>query len=119
MGGISLESLKNVKQAITNNTNYIVFISSETCSICHVDEPKVRNLAESYDVPFYHLDIMHEPELAGFFEVLTVPAVLVYHEGKEVGRQARFIDFHTLENLLQQLPKEEEQIDYQALFDEL
>ncbi|MDT2455937.1 hypothetical protein ABQD92_03980 [Enterococcus avium] len=35
-----METLKNVKQAITNNTNNIVFISSETCSICHVDEPK-------------------------------------------------------------------------------
>lgn len=114
-----MKTLETVQEAIKKNTNNIVFISSETCSICNVDEPKARNLAESYDVPFYHLDIMHEPELAGFFEVLTVPAVLVYHEGKEVGRQARFIDFHTLENLLQQLPKQEEQIDYQALFDEL
>lgn len=114
-----MKILATVQEAIKKDTNNIVFISSETCSICHVDEPKARNLAESYDIPFYHLDIMHETELAGFFEVLTVPAVLVYHEGKEVGRQARFIDFHTLENLLQQLPKEEEQTDYQALFDEL
>lgn len=59
---------------------------------------------------------MQEPELAGIFEVLTVPAVLVYHEGKEIARQARFIDFNSLEKLLKQLPKDSETTDYQTLF---
>lgn len=45
-----------------------------------------------------------------------MPAVLVYHNGKEVARQARFIDFKSLEKLLQQLPEETEAIDYQELF---
>lgn len=111
-----MDNLTKVQDAITKNPNNIVFISSETCSICHVDEPKARKLAEEYNIPFQHLDIMQEPELTGFFEVLTVPAVLIYHEGKEIARQARFIDFHSMENLLQQLPKETEPTDYQALF---
>lgn len=111
-----MEKLTTVKQAINNTTNTIVFISSETCSICHVDEPKARKLAEDYKIPFHHLDIMQEPELAGAFEVLTVPAVLIYHEGKEIARQARFIDFHSMEKLLQQLPKNTETTDYQSLF---
>lgn len=111
-----MNDLTTVRQAIENETNSIVFISSETCSVCHVDEPKARKLAETYGVPFYHLDIMQEPELAGVFEVLTVPAVLVYHEGKEVSRQARFIDFKSMDQLLQQLPKDSEATDYEALF---
>ena len=111
-----MENLTKVQEAITKNTNNIVFISSETCSICHVDEPKARKLAEENNIPFQHLDIMQEPELAGFFEVLTVPAILIYHEGKEISRQARFIDFHSMEKLLQQLPKDSETTDYQSLF---
>lgn len=117
MGGLSLETLETVKHAITNKINTIVFISSETCSICHVDEPKARKLAEDYDMPFYHLDIIQEPELASFFEVLTVPAVLVFHDGKEISRQARFIDFHSMEKLLQQVPTDTDTIDYQSLFE--
>ncbi|MDU5336995.1 thioredoxin family protein [Enterococcus sp.] len=111
-----MERLTAVKKALTDQLNNIVFISSETCSICHVDEPKARSLAEDYEIPFHHLDIMQEPELAGVFEVLTVPAVLIYHEGKEIARQARFIDFRSMEKLLQQLPKDAETTDYQSLF---
>lgn len=111
-----MKNLTTVQESITNKTNNVVFISSESCSICHVDEPKARKLAKDYDIPFHHLDIIQEPELAGTFEVLTVPAVLVYHNGKEIARQARFIDFRSLENLLQQLPKDSETTDYQNLF---
>lgn len=111
-----MDNLTKVQDAITQNLNNIVFISSKTCSICHVDEPKARKLAEDYKIPFHHLDIMQEPELAGVFEVLTVPAVLIYHEGKEIARQARFIDFHSMEKLLQQLPKDTKTTDYQSLF---
>ena len=111
-----METLAAFQAALKDQTNTIAFISSENCSVCHVDEPKARKLAEEFEIPFYHLDIMQEPELAGFFEVLTVPAVLVYHEGKEIARQARFIDFHTLGKLVQQLPKQSEETDYQTLF---
>lgn len=111
-----MNDLTTVQQAIANETNNIVFISSETCGVCHVDEPKARKIAEANNIPFYHLDIMQEPELAGVFEVLTVPAVLVYHEGKEIARQARFIDFKSMEKLLQQLPSESKATDYEKLF---
>ncbi|MDT2595975.1 thioredoxin family protein [Enterococcus dongliensis] len=114
-----MTSLAHVKQAITQDMNNIVFISSETCSICHVDEPKVRKIAETNGITFHHLDIIQEPELTGLFSVMTVPAVLVYHNGKEVARQARFIDFRSLEELLQQLPKDFQTTDYQSLFSEL
>ncbi|MFC4771847.1 thioredoxin family protein [Enterococcus hermanniensis] len=111
-----MDRLANVQSDLTNQINTIVFISSPTCSICHVDEPKVRQLAADYHIPFYHLSIIEDPELAGFFEVLTVPAVLIYHEGKEVARQARFIDFNNLEKLLIELPKNNLPTDYEALF---
>ncbi|MBO0451221.1 thioredoxin family protein [Candidatus Enterococcus murrayae] len=111
-----MKNLSTVQKALTEETNNVVFISSESCSICHVDEPKARKLAEDYNISFHHMDIMHEPRLAGFFEVLTVPAVLVYHDGKEIARQARFIDFKSLEKLLQQLPKDSKATDYQNVF---
>lgn len=113
-----MSTLTEVQEALAKNLTSIVFISSMTCSICHVDAPKAKKLAEENGIPFYHLDIMQEPELSGFFEVLTVPAVLVYHDGKEIARQARFIDFHSLKELLQQLPKDSATTDYQSLFSE-
>lgn len=113
-----MDRLTTVQHALEHQTNNLVFISSQNCGVCHADEPKARELARKHAIYFYHLDIVEEPALAGYFEVLTVPALLVYHQGKEVARQARFIDFHALEKILLQLPKDPEAIDYQSLFKE-
>lgn len=59
---------------------------------------------------------MTEPDLAGCFEVLTVPAVLIFHGGREVLRQARFLQIKEIEHILQQLPKELVDFDYNDLF---
>lgn len=76
----------------------------------------MRGLAEQYQLPYFHLDIMKEPDLASFFEVLTVPAVMIYHEGREVLRQARFLQFEGIEGILAQLPKKNDELDYSKLF---
>ncbi|MEG1503232.1 MAG: thioredoxin family protein [Enterococcus sp.] len=111
-----MDRFATVQSNLKDQLNAVVFISSPTCSICHVDEPKVRQLATDYHIPFYHLDSVEDPELAGFFEVLTVPAVLVYHEGKEIARQARFIDFKNLEKRFAELPMDTLPTDYESLF---
>ena len=80
----------------------IVFISTTNCSICHADKPRAAALAEHYGIPLYTLNAQEAPEVAGRFQVLTVTSVLVYHHGKEIQRQARFIDFKKIEKILQQ-----------------
>lgn len=77
----------------------------------------MRGIAEKHQIPYYHLDIMEEPELASYFEVLTVPAVMVYHQGQEALRQARFIGHHQIKELLERLPQDDEPTDYDQLFD--
>lgn len=67
-------------------------------------------------MPYFHLDIMTEPDLASYFEVLTVPAILIFHDGREVLRQARFLQMKEIEHILQQLPKESADVDYNDLF---
>lgn len=112
-----MDTLKTVIKAIETEPNAVVFISTKNWGICRVDEPRVRGIAEQQQIPFYHLDLMDEPELASYFEVLTVPAVMVYHHGQEALRQARFIGHRQIKELLEKLPQNDEPTDYDRLFD--
>ncbi|MGM0213313.1 thioredoxin family protein [Enterococcus sp. AZ109] len=76
----------------------------------------MRGIAEKQEIPYYHLDILEEPEIASYFEVLTVPAVMVYHCGQEALRQARFIGHKQINELLEKLPQDDEPVDYDQLF---
>lgn len=76
----------------------------------------MRGIAEKQQISYYHLDITEEPELASYFEVLTVPAVMVYHRGQEALRQARFIGHKQIKELLEKLPQDDEPADYDQLF---
>ncbi|HAQ1908401.1 TPA: thioredoxin family protein, partial [Enterococcus faecium] len=67
-------------------------------------------------IPALHLDAFETPEVASKFEVLTAPVVLIFHQGKEVFRQARFIDFKKIRYLLDELTAEDDSLSYEEIF---
>ena len=80
----------------------IIYISMQTCGVCHAMKPRVKELAKEYKVPVEEIDATLHPEVASRYEVLTVPAVLLMVGDKELARQARFIDLLDLENRIVQ-----------------
>lgn len=109
-------NLPEALTAIQEQKNVLIYISTQNCTVCHAVLPKVEKMLEAYDMPAYHFDATETPEVASRFEVLTAPAVLVFNQGKEVLRQARFIDFEKLKTMLDQLTEEESVIAYEDLF---
>jgi thioredoxin-like negative regulator of GroEL len=63
-----------------------------------------------------HLDANTYPEVASTFQVLTAPVILLFFEGKEVHRQARFIDFKKLEELVKNYQSINLSVSYDELF---
>jgi thioredoxin-like negative regulator of GroEL len=116
---ICMKKTTNLPEALTaiqEQKNVLIYISTQNCTVCHAVLPKVEKMLEAYDMPAYHFDATETPEVASRFEVLTAPAVLVFNQGKEVLRQARFIDFEKLKTMLDQLTEEESVITYEDLF---
>ena len=61
-------------------------------------EPKFLKLSEKYKrSKFISIDLDKTPHAAGEFSVFSIPALLIYSEGKELYRGARF--FNILEIL--------------------
>lgn len=78
-----------------------VYLSQEECSVCSVTKPIFEELASKYkNATFTHIDLNTNEDAKGYFSVFTIPAILVYSEGKEILREARFFNFKEIEKIL-------------------
>lgn len=106
-------NLVAIQAMLASNPQTLLYISSPQCGVCHSLKPRVVALSEQYAVPVVEIDASQHPEVASCFQVMTVPAVLLFAKGREYHRQARFIRFDELEK---QLKSPQQAVDYQQLF---
>jgi len=66
----------------------LVKFSAEWCGPCKVLAPVVEDLAKQYagKVDFYGLDIDQSPEVPSSLGIMSVPTIILYKGGQEVGR---------------------------------
>ena len=78
-----------------------VYLSQEECNVCSVTKPVFENLSKKYsNSSFHHIDLNKYEDAKGYFSVFTIPAILVFSEGKELLREARFFNFGDIEEKL-------------------
>lgn len=79
----------------------IVQVGTADCSVCHAVEPKVRALAEARPGwSMLTLDAGRNPEVAGQLLVFAAPTVIVFVDGREVGRVSRSFAIDALRRLI-------------------
>jgi thioredoxin-like negative regulator of GroEL len=98
------ESVEEIRELIDNNKMVFVFLYGQHCSVCHGVLPQIRPMIDSYnELMSIQADIEKLPMLSGEFTVFTVPVVLLFLEGKEVLRIARFIRTEELKERLDKI----------------
>jgi thioredoxin-like negative regulator of GroEL len=99
-----LDSIDQVDGFIENHPLSFVYISRTNCSVCVALLPKVRELLDAYpNIHLGHVNTDHVPDIAGHFSIFTVPVLLLFVEGKEVIREARFVQMDSLESQLNKI----------------
>ena len=78
----------------------ILYFTTPTCNVCKAVFPQLTELSSNYAFPLLKIDGSMHPDIAAQNNVFTVPTILVYHEGKEVLRESRFIDFNKIQRIL-------------------
>jgi thiol-disulfide isomerase/thioredoxin len=86
-----LSSYKEIQEKTANEVAVLLYLSFPSCGVCKSIQPKVINLVRDHfpKMNMYYVDIDAVPEARGQLSVYTVPAVLVYFNGKETIREAR------------------------------
>lgn len=93
------QSIAEVRQFIVDNELAFVYISRIDCGVCHAVRPQVERILENYPrIQTIQADADAIPEVAGEFNVFTVPALLLFANGKEYIREARFVNMEDLDH---------------------
>lgn len=85
-------SIEEINQFITNHPFAFLYISKTNCSVCHALLPKVKEIIENYPkIQSAYINIDDIPSLAGHLSIFTAPVLILYVDGKEILREARFV----------------------------
>lgn len=88
-----LKSVAAVKEVIQSESLTFLYIGQENCSVCHGLKPQISKIMSAYpEVRLVELDALEVPDVAEAFQVLTVPVLLLFVEGKEYLRKARIVN---------------------------
>ncbi|MCD5325431.1 MULTISPECIES: thioredoxin family protein [Pontibacillus] len=99
-----VHTMDEIHSTIGQSGLNLLYISRPGCSVCHALLPQIDEVLERYPaVEAVHADADEIPEIAGEFSIFTVPVVMVYADGKEQFRKARFVPVDEFEDQLGKL----------------
>ncbi|MCH1624400.1 thioredoxin family protein [Ferdinandcohnia quinoae] len=99
-----LHTIDAVDSFISSNPLSFIYISHTDCSVCHALLPQVEKLMEKFpEIQLAHINSSVVEEIAERFIVFSVPALLLFIDGKEYLREARIVHMSQFEQRLQKI----------------
>ena len=96
MNSINTEYIEKI---IKENNIVMLYFGSESCSVCVDLKPKVEKMLKKYKkIKFVDIEVNQNLKLSRRYNIFTMPAILLYIEGKEVIREARYLSMAELES---------------------
>ncbi len=99
---IELNTLEEMDGFIKNNTIAMFYFTSEGCNVCGGLLPKIEEMLIKFPkIKVSKIKVDKFTKAAGQYSIFTLPGILVYIEGKEIIREARFISVEILEETIE------------------
>ncbi len=91
-------TLDQLQQTIKEEVGVLLYFSGEHCSVCHALRPKFRELfdKEFPQLKQIYLDAQEYADISAHYQVLSLPTMLVFLDGKEFVREGRSVSLHQL-----------------------
>jgi thioredoxin-like negative regulator of GroEL len=94
-----IDSKEAIEELINNNEIVLLYFGSDSCNVCNVMKPKVDELLRYYPkIKSYQVDVEKSLEISAAYNIFTIPAILVFIEGKEIIREARNFSMQDIDN---------------------
>lgn len=101
---ISVASLAEIRRHIEDEPFVLAYLSRPDCGVCVSLKPKVVEIiAEFPQATAYYVDLDAIPEAAGEYSIFTIPGILVFIDGKETIREARYVSVDQLTQKMERL----------------
>lgn len=84
----------------TNQDMYILYFSSEKCSVCNTILPELKKITDELPIQIGKIDINDNLKIAGQYLIFVTPTIIMFNDNKEILRESRFIDFKKIERML-------------------
>ena len=91
-------NLEKLQDSIQTEVGVLVYFSGENCNVCHALRPKFKELFDK-EFPLIkqiYLDAEENVEIARHYQVLSVPTMLVFLDGREFVREGRSVSLYQL-----------------------
>lgn len=93
-----VDSKEAIDRLIDENDMVLIYFGSDTCSVCVDMKPKVEKILERYPkIKAVEVEIDKSMKLSTNYNIFTIPAILLFIDGKESIREARYISMEGLE----------------------
>lgn len=91
-------TLEELQTTIREEVGVLLYFSGEHCNVCHALRPKFKEL---FDTEFpqlkqIFLDAQEYSEISSHYQVLSLPTILVFMDGREFAREGRTVSLHQL-----------------------
>jgi len=102
---ITLTSANFEAEVLKSSVPVLVDFWAEWCMPCKMIAPAVDQLAVAYDgrLKVGKVNVDQENELAGQHNIVSIPTLLVFKDGKVVRQKVGAVPKHELENLVKDL----------------
>ncbi|WP_127836785.1 thioredoxin family protein [Clostridium prolinivorans] len=92
-----VNSKSDIEELINNNKIVLLYFGSNNCNVCTAMKPKVKEILEEFPkIKSVQIDVEKSLEISASYEIFTIPAILIFIEGKEIIREARYISIQNL-----------------------
>lgn len=93
-----INSNEAIEALINNNEMVLVYFGGNNCGICTALKPKVQEILKKYPrIKSAQVDVEQSIKISAYYNIFTIPAILVFIEGKEIIREARHISIQEVD----------------------
>jgi thiol-disulfide isomerase/thioredoxin len=89
-----ISDISSLNLLIQSKPALMIWFSHDDCSVCKSVLPKIHMMRDDCfpAIEIAYCDTLINPEIAAHYSIFTVPALLLYFEGREYIRTARNIN---------------------------
>ncbi len=94
-----INSKELIEKTIDGNEMVLLYFGTNSCGVCIDMKPKVEKILKKYPkIKAFQVDVEDSIKIATSYNIFTIPAILLFIQGKETVREARHISIPDIDN---------------------